>query len=63
MQAASKVSVRLDEECVLSLQFLVEVGVGDGDGAAFVDFRVVPLVDGEAEYDEDDGDGSERSAY
>lgn len=63
MQAASKVSVRLDEECVLSLQFLVEVGVGDGDGAAFVDFRVVPLVDGEAEYDEDDGDGSEGSAY
>lgn len=55
--------MRLDEECVLSLQFLVEVGVGDGDGAAFVDFRVVPLVDGEAEYDEDDGDGSEGSAY
>ncbi|USW53881.1 hypothetical protein Slin15195_G072000 [Septoria linicola] len=54
MQSASKVSLRLDEESVLSLQFLVEVGHGEADGAAFVDFRVVPLVDGEAE---DGGEG------
>ena len=56
MAAATKVSMRLDEEGVLSLQFLVEVeaGSGQGEGVAFVDFRVVPLVEGEAE-GEDDG--------
>ncbi|KAF2483237.1 Rad1/Rec1/Rad17 [Neohortaea acidophila] len=51
MGAANKVSMRLDEEGVLSLQFLVEVEAGSagGEGVAFVDFRVVPLVEGEAE--------------
>lgn len=55
MAASTKVSMRLDEEGVLSLQFLVEVeaggagtgGGGGGEGVAFVDFRVVPLVEGE----------------
>lgn len=60
MQSASKVSLRLDEDGVLSLQFLVEIGYGEGDGAAFVDFRIVPLVDGEAEGDHgDDSDSFE----
>lgn len=50
MAVATKVSLRLDEESVLSLQFLVEVdSEGGGDAVAFVDFRMVPLVEGEAE--------------
>ncbi|KAK5695817.1 checkpoint clamp complex protein Rad1 [Elasticomyces elasticus] len=60
MAAATKVSVRMDCEGVLSLQFLVEVDGGGsggggklggdgGEGVAFVDFRVVPLVEGEVE--------------
>jgi len=56
MAAATKVSVRLDAEGVLSLQFLIEVGAesaGGGQGAAFVDFRIVPLAEGEA--NEQDG--------
>lgn len=57
MAASTKVSMRLDEEGVLSLQFLVEVEPG-GLGAApagvrepvaFVDFKMVPLVAGEGE--------------
>ncbi|KAI7270391.1 hypothetical protein KC335_g5667 [Hortaea werneckii] len=79
MAVAQKVSLRLDEEGVLSLQFLVPVMDGTGGGyggdgdesgggggadaaAAFVDFRIVPLVegdeDGEDYYEEmTDGDG------
>ncbi|KAI6912741.1 hypothetical protein KC318_g1675 [Hortaea werneckii] len=77
MAVAQKVSLRLDEEGVLSLQFLIPVldstGVGhggDGDesgggggggdaAAAFVDFRIVPLVEGEEngeDYDEGETD-------
>lgn len=53
MSSASKVSLRLDEEGVLSMQYLVEVDApGTDNGVAFVDFRVVPLVEGE----DDDGD-------
>lgn len=60
MQSSSKVSLRLDADGVLSLQFLVEVEHGRGDGVAFVDFRIVPLVDGEAgEVDENESDTSE----
>lgn len=47
MASASKVSLRLDEEGVMSMQFLIEIASGGGEGHAFVDFRVVPLVDGE----------------
>lgn len=49
MAVANKVSLRLDEDGVLSLQFLIEVDTGGGaeDGVAFVDFRVVPLVEEE----------------
>jgi cell cycle checkpoint protein len=60
MAAASKVSMRLDEEGVLNMQYLIEVDSGGaGDGVAFVDFRMVPLVDGEEDgvrYEEDDAD-------
>nr|OQO30086.1 hypothetical protein B0A51_02648 [Rachicladosporium sp. CCFEE 5018] len=65
MGAAAKVSLRIDEEGVLCLQFLVEVeglGGGEGGGGAhtFVEFRVVPLVDGEVDEESEDGEsGSE----
>ncbi|KAK5134619.1 hypothetical protein LTR08_006275 [Meristemomyces frigidus] len=66
MAVATKVSVRVDGEGVLSMQFLVEVGGGGNGGnggeecaAAFVDFRVVPLL--EDEVDGDRGRGSEGS--
>lgn len=49
MSVATKVSVRVDEQDVLSLQFMVEVEPGK---VTFVDFRFVPLV----EEDEDEGD-------
>lgn len=57
MAASTKVSTRLDEEGVLSLQFLVEVEAGGSGSApaasrepvAFVDFRMVPLAAGEGE--------------
>ncbi|KAI7161607.1 hypothetical protein KC349_g2660 [Hortaea werneckii] len=75
MAVAQKVSLRLDEEGVLSLQFLIPVmdNTGGGHGgegnessgggdaaAAFVDFKIVPLVEGEEDdedYDEGETDG------
>ncbi|KAI7557703.1 hypothetical protein KC343_g3674 [Hortaea werneckii] len=73
MAVAQKVSLRLDEEGVLSLQFLIPVmdstsggygGDGDESGgsngdaaAAFVDFRIVPL----AEREEDGEDYDEET--
>jgi cell cycle checkpoint protein len=49
MSSGTKVSLRLDEDGVLSLQFLVEVETnGSAADVAFVDFRIVPLVEGEA---------------
>lgn len=59
MASASKVSLRLDQDGVLSMQFLVEIESGQGDGVAFVDFRIVPLVDGEAADDRYESDSSE----
>jgi cell cycle checkpoint protein len=50
MRLASKVSVRGDEQGVLSLQFMVEV---DGGGISFVDFRFVPFIREEDEEDEE----------
>jgi cell cycle checkpoint protein len=48
MATATKVSLRIDEEGVLNLQFLIDVdAVGGGVGHTFVEFRVVPLVEGE----------------
>ena len=53
MAAASKVSVRSDEQGVLSLQFMIETEQdGNGRGFAFVDFRFVPYIDEEGEDDE-----------
>lgn len=62
MAAATKVSMRLDGEGVLSLQFLVEVDAasGSGEGVAFVDFRIVPLVEGEAGGDGADGESTDE---
>lgn len=62
MSVASKVSVRVDTQGVLSLQFMIEVegagAAGVGGGAtgkvSFVDFRFVPLVDEEGEEGEDE---------
>lgn len=53
MQIASKVSIRGDEQGVLSLQFMVEM---EGGGVSFIDFRFVPLLPEEGEDDEDDLD-------
>lgn len=59
MSSASKVSLRLDEEGVLSMQYLVEVDVpGADNGVAFVDFRVVPLVEGEDDEGSDTDDSN-----
>lgn len=78
MAVAQKVSLRLDEEGVLSLQFLIPVmdsngggrggdgdesGNGGGDAAAaFVDFRIVPLVEGEEDGEDYDGEGMDGDA-
>ncbi|KAG4422472.1 hypothetical protein IFR04_004373 [Cadophora malorum] len=60
MRLASKVSVRGDEQGVLSLQFMVEV---EGGGISFVDFRFVPFIRGEDDDEEDEDDGSEDDEY
>lgn len=55
MATSSKVSLRLDEDGVLSMQYLVQLErYGRNEGVAFVDFRVVPLVEGEADEEGDD---------
>ena len=57
MATATKVSLRIDEEGVLNLQFLIDVdAVGGGVGHTFVEFRVVPLVEGEDNAAGDDSD-------
>lgn len=50
MAIASKVSIRADEQGVLSLQFMVEI---DSGGVSFVDFHFVPFEPEEGEDDED----------
>lgn len=50
MDVASKVSIRGDEQGVLSLQFMIEL---EGGGVSFVDFRFVPLMPEEGEEDEE----------
>ena len=58
MRLASKVSVRGDEQGVLSLQFMVEV---EGGGVSFVDFRFVPFL--RDEDDEEDETQDEEDEY
>ena len=64
MSVAKKVSIRMDSQGVLSLQFMVEVeGGGAGTDApseklSFVDFVVVPMIEDEG----DDEDGGEEGA-
>ncbi len=61
MRLASKVSVRGDEQGVLSLQFMVEV---EGGGISFVDFRFVPFIRGEDDEDEgEDEDEEDQSDH
>jgi cell cycle checkpoint protein len=67
MSVATKVSVRVDAQGVLSLQFMVEVenqggGIGSGSGTgtakvSFVDFKFVPLVEDEDE----EGEGGDET--
>ncbi|KAF2401904.1 Rad1-domain-containing protein [Trichodelitschia bisporula] len=52
LSVASKVSVRADNQGVLSLQFMIENL--EGGGVSFVDFRFIPLADDE------DGSESDR---
>lgn len=65
MSAATKVSVRVDTQGVLSLQFMIEIegGGGGGPGAggaaskvSFVDFRFVPLLE-----DDEEGEGADET--
>lgn len=49
MAIATKVSIRSDEQGVLSLQFMIEV---EGCGFSFVDFRFVPFIPEAGEGDE-----------
>ena len=60
MSIATKVSIRSDEQGVLSLQFMIET---EGGGISFVDFRFVPLIVEEGEGDEEseigEGDGAD----
>lgn len=60
MKLASKVSVRGDEQGVLSLQFMVEV---EGGGVSFVDFRFVPFIRGVEDEDEDDSQDEEDEEF
>jgi len=65
MAAAAKVSIRADEQGVMSLQFMIENEDGGGSGGSgnggvsFVDFRFVPLVPDDGDENEEDGGGGE----
>ena len=59
MRLASKVSVRGDQQGVLSLQFMVEI---EGGGISFVDFRFVPFLL-EDEEEEESGESQEEDEY
>jgi len=71
MKAATKVSIRQDRQGVLSLQFMVEaMDTQNGSGAgslattgqfSFIDFRFVPLVESDDEYEQDDDATSSES--
>ncbi|KAK5945234.1 checkpoint clamp complex protein Rad1 [Knufia obscura] len=71
MNVATKVSIRQDRQGVLSLQFMIEAmdtqaGSGPGNAASsgrfsFIDFRFVPSVESDDEYEQDDEAASEDS--
>ncbi|KAH4970178.1 hypothetical protein HBI81_100670 [Parastagonospora nodorum] len=60
MSVAKKVSIRMDSQGVLSLQFMVEVeaAVAAGEAAklSFVDFVVVPMIEEDGEEEGAEGD-------
>ncbi|KAL8713386.1 MAG: hypothetical protein Q9220_002585 [cf. Caloplaca sp. 1 TL-2023] len=58
MDVASKVSIRGDEQGVLSLQFMIEV---ETCGVSFVDFRFVPFLPEEGEDDADDSSNMDET--
>ena len=55
MAVATKVSIRCDNQGVLSLQFMIEVEQGK---VSFVDFRFVPLVEEGVDRDDGEDEGS-----
>lgn len=57
MSLAAKVSVRVDSQGVLSLQFMIEVEAGK---ASFVDYRFVPLVEDNEDNGEETFIGQEK---
>lgn len=59
MVAATKVSIRGDDQGVLSLQFMIEVENTNGAGVSFIDFRFVPFLAEDNEDGDEDGEGSE----
>jgi len=59
MSMANKVSIRGDEQGVLSMQFMIEV---EGGGVSFVDFRFVAYVPEDGEGDEEDEEEEEIGA-
>ena len=60
MAIANKVSIRGDEQGVLSLQFMIEV---EGGGVSFVDFRYIPYVPEDGEGDEDADEATESEVH
>lgn len=62
MAIAAKVSIRSDEQGVLSLQFMIDV---EGGGVSFVDFRFVPFIpeEGEDEDESEIGEAGEAEAF
>jgi cell cycle checkpoint protein len=65
MSVAKKVSIRMDAQGVLSLQFMVEVEApANGAGSeklSFVDFVIVPMVEEEDEEAEGEGDVNDET--
>ena len=62
MAIAAKVSIRSDEQGVLSLQFMIDV---EGGGVSFVDFRFVPFIpeEGEDEDESEIGEAGEAEGF
>ena len=59
MGMANKVSIRGDNQGVLSMQFMIEV---EGGGVSFVDFRFVPYVPEDGEGEEEEEEEAEEEA-